>query len=607
MSSFTSSWQRIVPRVFLTLLVVLILGPLSLADAQVQFGGSHFDETGEVQVSIADSGYTDSHSYRFDFVVTKDARKYTYQLFFNDQDVASTIPSGTLARVTGSQSETSDGIKVVIVDQFEPLFANILSASTYLGNRKVLPIRVVFTDGAPTASLSDIAGYMWDATKNLNGWYQEMSHGLLSFPRQLNDSNQSRVEQVNISFSKTGCNPSGWADAVDEALTNRGIDISSFQHLFYFLPETACGWAGLGNVGCFSTCRSWSNDYGTPNISTADVMAHEAGHNLGLNHARTDSNNSGTTQCEYCDEGSTMGYGGIGYRGFNAHSLEQLGWMAAERVATTSTSRTYTMYPSESDMSAVSPAPPADAIQLLRVPYPGDATRYYLVSYRKRTGPYSSDLSNNFHEKVSIHWGSLANTYTYLITTLGTGQTYTSGSISFTMLSSSSSSAVVQFTNGAPPTATPTPQFTNTPEISPTPAPSPEPTGFPIPTSTPTPVPSPSFAPTSIPTSVPTSNPQPTPGGDPFNPAPPEGTPDSDAIVNISISGLKGTSKGILSNVDGAYRFTLRNGRASIILPAGRYQLAVQVKVKRTKRFVRVGRIKVKGNSLEPQFFRFRG
>lgn len=564
---------------------------------EVRFGASTFDATGELQVSVEDSGFTGDHTFRYDFVVTERGERTYYQLLFSDDKAAAGLSSGTIAHVRGVASETPDGGDVIMVDQFEPLMANIFSSQAYIGERRVLPVRVVFTDGAPTASTSDIAGYMWDATRNLDGWYREISHGKLSFPRQLDGSNNSRVEQVTISALKSGCNPTGWANAVDTALQSRGISLSSFHHIFYFLPETGCGWAGLGNVGCSTTCRSWSNDYGSPNTSTADVMAHEAGHNIGLNHARTDENNTGTADCEYCDSGSLMGYGGIGYRGFNAHSMDQLGWLPEQRVATSSNSQTYTIYPAETNTSTASPAPPSEAIQLLRVPYPGSASRHYLISYRKRIGNYSTNLTSEFHDKVSIHWGNLTDTYTYLITTLSPGQTYTSGTLSFTYLSAGENFAFVQVSNGAPPTATPSPTPTQTPPPGSTP-----PTVNPTPTATPRITPPPGAP---IPTATPTAT---IPSGG--NPAPPTDTPDSDedddAIVTLNVARLKGSTKAQLIGSSARYALTLRNGRASFIVPAGTYQLRVRTVVGRKARFVPVGNFTARPNLFSPQVFRFR-
>ena len=497
----------------------------------------------------------------------------------------------------------------MVVDELEPLLVQSISSEGIFGARRALPVRVVFSDGSPTASLSDLAGFMWDATKNVNDWYKAASNGVVSFPRETNNVGGSRVEEVTISFSKAGCNPTGWADAVDAALLARGVTVSDFQHIVYFLPETGCSWAGLGNLGCFGTCRAWTNDYGTPNSSTADVVFHELGHNLTLHHARTDPDNSGTAACEYCDTSSAMGYAGIGYRGFTAHSQEQLGWLPAERAVMTETSQTFTMLPTEVNAAAASPAPSSGTLQLVRVKNPADPSRYYLLSMRSRIGAYASNLPTNFNNRVSIHWGKLTDTYTNLITSLAVGETYTSGAVSIKFVSTDGSTGIVEFTNGTAPTATPTPLVTGTPPAA-------------------TPTPSVTATPSATPTIARTATPQPTPTtAVPGEPTPPNGTPaappsppepTATPVATVTPSPEFGIAAVVVRKFFGKATVTftsdtqtffapLRKSRAVQILPVGSYQLYLTRIARRgVIKTSRLGKITVSQSiASKPQVFPF--
>jgi hypothetical protein len=524
---------------------LLICSTLISQLAFAQTSAANFDETGEIQVSIEDQTLSGPHSVRYDFIVRSDSNAEIFRLLFKKPVATKDLPSGTIARVKGAQSISAENERVVLVEEFEPLSTQSIRSENTTGNRRALPVRVTFSDGSPTASASDIAGFMWDAAKNINGWYQAASNGLVSFPRETTSGGASRVEEVTIAFSKSACNPSGWANAVDTTLVSRGITLSNYDHIIYFLPQTSCSWAGLGNLGCFSTCRAWTNNYGTPNSSTADVVFHELGHNLTLEHARTDPGNTGTASCEYCDTSSAMGYAGIGYRGFPSHSQEQLGWLPDTRVLTSATSQTFTLIPTE--INAVVSAPAADLLQLVKVPYPTDATRYYLISLRSRIGSYATNLSSEFNNKVSIHWGRLTETATNLITTLSIGETYTSGAISISYLSGDGTSATVQLTNGTPPTATPTPSATASP----------------------------------LPTTNITPSPLPTrrPGGGPTDPPPPDGasptaTPRSAfGIAAVTVRGIRGNA--LLKFVSEVKSFTvkLKKGTATRRLPVAEYKI----------------------------------
>lgn len=53
---------------------------------------------------------------------------------------------------------------------------------------------------------------------------------------------------------------SAWADVADQKLAARGIDVSDYAYKVYMVPpNTACGWLGLGYIGCDGSyaCRAW--------------------------------------------------------------------------------------------------------------------------------------------------------------------------------------------------------------------------------------------------------------------------------------------------------------------------------------------------------------
>ena len=95
------------------------------------------------------------------------------------------------------------------------------------------------------------------------------------------------------------CDPQGWADYANEIILKNRLDLTSYKHLIYIIPE-GCPFAGFGDVGpCgVNACRVWiSNNQAV----YPDTYMHELGHNLGLNHAKYNSD-------AYGDWSSAMGF-----------------------------------------------------------------------------------------------------------------------------------------------------------------------------------------------------------------------------------------------------------------------------------------------------------
>jgi M6 family metalloprotease-like protein len=193
------------------------------------------------------------------------------------------------------------------------------------------------------------------------------------------------------------------ADAVDAA-ANGGVNFQNYSRVFVVFPDmpTSCGWAGLSSIGCYTlTTTSGTYTLSTSllvwnHMTTADegvpLIAHEAGHQLGLAHARLRQFGSeplgplGTagTLSEYGDHFSAMGYPNFGHYA-SQHKSETLNWESSgTNLQTVQSSGTYTVAPFENNPAGL------NALKIQR----GTGNNAWLwVEYRQPLGSYDSNLS----------------------------------------------------------------------------------------------------------------------------------------------------------------------------------------------------------------------
>ncbi|KAL4421679.1 hypothetical protein ABPG77_001220 [Micractinium sp. CCAP 211/92] len=134
---------------------------------------------------------------------------------------------------------------------------------------------------------------------------------------------------VNWTFSKCDFDDfNGYADAADEALRQKGVNLDAYKHRVYLLPPSSCGFVGLGYVGCDGSfdCRVW---IGADFWATPAAIVHELGHNLYLAHAGAMT--SAGVYDEYADMSGTMGYC-CADRCPNTPHAWQLGWITAQQI-----------------------------------------------------------------------------------------------------------------------------------------------------------------------------------------------------------------------------------------------------------------------------------
>ncbi len=100
----------------------------------------------------------------------------------------------------------------------------------------------------------------------------------------------------------------------------------------YLIPPSACGFVGLGYIGCDGSydCRAWiTGDF----WATPQAITHELGHNLFMAHAG--SFNAAGVYDEYADSSGVMGYC-CDNRCPNAPHAWQLGWISVQQLDGTS-------------------------------------------------------------------------------------------------------------------------------------------------------------------------------------------------------------------------------------------------------------------------------
>ncbi|MGJ0515547.1 MAG: NEW3 domain-containing protein [Methylomicrobium sp.] len=360
---------------------------------------------------------------KYEVYLEDGSKKNKYRLRF-EGELPSGFISGAKVRIHGFAKERD---LYLPADGSTSSMTTLAPAATVVsGDQKTLVMVVNFKDAPVACPASSVRDLMFTdpAYKSVDDFYRETSFNQLSFSGEVGGP-----YTIN-GLSTDSCNPTAWADAADAAATAAKINVGSYTRKVYVLPSTnKCGYSGLGQVGG-SPSRAW-----TFRCDVADSYTHELGHNLGMNHASTPTN-------EYADISDVMGYGGYGLRHLNSAHKEQMGWLP-QQVAVVTQSNTYDIAPLETDQSQT------QVPQVLKIAKP-DTGEYYYLSYRLPIG-FDSSLGTTYIRRLNIHRYAGTGGRTYLLQTLGDGGSFTdtANGVSVTQVSHSDSKVTVTVQLGA--------------------------------------------------------------------------------------------------------------------------------------------------------------
>ena len=246
---------------------------------------------------------------------------------------------------------------------------------------------------APTCTPAKARATFWEDAESVAAFWARASRGHVGLARDSRGTAGADVAgpfRLRRSHTGTGagagagtdaaaqCDTGAWRDGALAAARAAGVATWQYQHVALVLPPDApCTWLGLANVGCGEQCYLWVKQCDAPL-----VIAHELGHNFGLEHAALRAHETGA-YVEYGDPTSVMGnrfLAGGARPDLAAPQLAQLAWLPATQLRTATAAdgpATHTLAPLDALPEALDAAAPRP--QALVVVNPETQSRFYLA------------------------------------------------------------------------------------------------------------------------------------------------------------------------------------------------------------------------------------
>ncbi len=236
-----------------------------------------------------------------------------------------------------------------------------------LGEQKTLMILVNFSDKALQPWTPTQGRAMFDT---LDAYVRENSAGRAWLSGTVTGWH-------TIAQSSTVCDPYNLRNQAQWAAMQAGYNMANYDRLIYAFPKNACGFVGSASVGGKPTDTYINDQFDLHNL------AHEFGHNLGLDHAHAlecgaTTLGSNCSSIVYGDSLDVLGKNNGSQGHYNPFNKERLGWLHSSEVRTVSSSGRFDLLP-YADLSR-------SGVRVLKVVKADDPSNWYYVGFHQPFG-----------------------------------------------------------------------------------------------------------------------------------------------------------------------------------------------------------------------------